>query len=288
MSRVTVGRGAALAREPGADTASKLGPVATISTPAEQSCPHDCALWIRCYYRKGLHLGRVNRELESASAGATASDVARAEAAAIDGLRGDAPLRLHVGGDARTREAAEVVSAAAARYTERGGQPVFTFTHAWRRVERDRWRGVSVLASVESPAEARAAMRLGYAAAMTVERHPADGRAYKIGALRIIPCVEQTRGVRCTDCRLCFDDRALRRRRAVISFAMHGPSVRRRGWKMRSVVWRGVRYRSLGAAARAAGLSLDLVRARLVLRRWSVEDALGTPRLGRGERRRRT
>lgn len=280
MGITRTGRGVALAREPYVDTSKKLGPVATTTTPAEQSCPHDCALWEKCYFRKGLHLGRVNRTLEAASAGATPLEVARAEARAIDGLSGRAPLRLHVGGDARTEAAARVVSAAAERYSDRGGQPAFTYTHAWKRVPRDAWGTVSVLASVESLAEARDARdarAAGYAPALTVDRHPADGKAWRDGELRVVPCPEQTRGVACADCRLCFDASALRLRGAVIAFAMHGSQNRKRTGPMRPVTWRGRRYRSLHAAALAAGVDPDLARVRVRLRRWSVDDALETP-----------
>ena len=83
--------------------------------------------------------------------------------------------------------------------------------------------------------EARAAMRLGYAAAVTVEAHPAGGKAWRAGRLRVVPCPEQTRGVSCDDCRLCMDDGALRRRGAVIAFAMHGSAVGKRGRRMRAV-----------------------------------------------------
>lgn len=271
------GRGAALVHEPYAATAAKLGRVATTSTPADQSCPHDCKLWNSCYYRKGLHLGRVNRTLEDQSMGASPLQVAYAEAAGIDQLKGDVPLRLHVGGDARTPDAASVVGEAAQRYAGRGGQPVFTFTHAWRTVQRRAWgASVSVLASVETTAEARRAMARGYAAAITVPSHPADGKAWRAGKLRVIPCPEQTKGRTCAQCRLCMDAGALRRRGAVIAFAMHG-SGNKRGRRRRPVTWRGRVYRSLRAAADAAGLPYPLVRARREVHKWTLEEALSTP-----------
>lgn len=280
MGRVQLGRAAVLARDPYHGTASKLGHVATTAAPADQSCPHDCALWDACFYRKGLHLGRVNRELEGASAGATPLQVAEAEAKAIDTqLSGRYPLRIHVGGDARTASAAAVLGSAAERYHAIAGQPVFTYTHAWRTVPRSAWgSAVSVLASVESPAEAARAMVRGYAAALTVDRHPEDGKAWRAGRLRVIPCPEQTRGVKCEDCRLCFDADGLRRRRAVIAFAMHGPKVSHATGSWRPVTWLGVRYQSLAHAARAAGRPYDLVRARIRVHGWTIERALSTPK----------
>jgi hypothetical protein len=87
--------------------------------------------------------------------------VARAEAAAIDGLTGDRLLRLHVVGDARTNAAARVLPEAARRYALRGDSPrrgrkVWTYTNAWRTVGRESWGdAVSVLASVETPEKPR-------------------------------------------------------------------------------------------------------------------------------------
>lgn len=223
MPRVSVGLGTALAMEPYRDSPKKLGRVATTSTPAKNSCPKYCAFWDACFYRQGLHLGRVNRELEYASFGARPTEIARAEAAAIDRLRGDVPLRLHVGGDCRTNRAAEIVAAASGRYILVDGQPVWTYTHAWPVVRRSSWGPIAAMASCESLKQARRAMKLGYAAAIVVEHHPPDGRAWKVGALRVLPCVEQTRGIPCDECRLCFDDVGLLERKTVIAFALHGP-----------------------------------------------------------------
>jgi hypothetical protein len=217
----TYARGAAHAIDPHKDSDPKLGPVAVTATPAEQSCPRSCALWDACYYRKGLHLGRVNRDLERRSKNATPEEVAEAEAIAISRLSGRHPLRLHVGGDSTTPDAVRILRRATDRYRRRNGQYIWTYTHAWAWLPRALWGTTSVLASVETLGDAAAAMAAGYAAAVTVERHP-GARAWMAGDIRVIPCPEQTRGISCYDCRLCWDDGALLRRRAVIAFAMHG------------------------------------------------------------------
>lgn len=79
-----------------------------------------------------------------------------------------------------------------------------------------------MLASVESIADATAARASGYAPARIVDSHPADGRAFAEGGTTWIPCPEQTRGVPCVKCGLCFDAEALNARNAGITFAAHG------------------------------------------------------------------
>jgi hypothetical protein len=60
-----------------------------------------------------------------------------------------------------------------------------------------------------------------------VSHHPADGKAYNLAGVRWIPCPQQTRGVTCDACRLCFDADGLRDRGTGIAFAVHGSSGKR-------------------------------------------------------------
>ena len=97
----------------------KLSPNKSVSTTyagIRNSCPDSCPLKAtkECYVPAGYYTGMINNRLELYDA--TPREVARAEAAAIDGLpaRGQ-PLRIHTGGDSRTNDAARYVSAAAAR-----------------------------------------------------------------------------------------------------------------------------------------------------------------------------
>jgi hypothetical protein len=62
--------------------------------------------------------------------------IAEAEAAAIRKLSGSHPLRLHTVGDCKTDQAAAIVADAAMAHTARYGQPSWTYTHAWRNVQR--------------------------------------------------------------------------------------------------------------------------------------------------------
>jgi hypothetical protein len=78
-------------------------------------------------------------------------------------------MRLHTVGDCRTDEAAKIVAAAAERYMDAGGGPVWTYTHAWRLVDRASWGRVSVLASCETPEQVELARARGYATAIVVD-----------------------------------------------------------------------------------------------------------------------
>ena len=189
------------------------------------SCPDSCALKAHGCYAQDGWTGLTVRRLDAEAVG---QDVTAAEVSAIDASynSGKVPsgraLRLHVSGDARTVKAARALGAAVRRWQKRGGGVAWTYTHAWRTVGRSAWsQSVSVLASLESPKQAAAARRKGYAPALVVESHASD-KAYVSHGVRWIPCPAQTRHVGCTDCRLCFDADALFERKAGITFAAHG------------------------------------------------------------------
>jgi hypothetical protein len=222
---------AAIAVETSAN--AKLGPVSA-TYASQASCPTSCP-WYRngCYAEAGLVGYQTRRLNRSALRGALR--IAQAEARAIDGLTGDRLLRLHVVGDARTAAAARTLGAAARRYAARGnlprrGRKVWTYTHAWRAVPRASWgEAVSVLASVETVRDARAAMAKGYAAAVVVAAFERPS-AYPIDGVTVLPCPNQTRGVTCRDCGLCRDDERLRAAGLVIAFQAHStgaPAVRK-------------------------------------------------------------
>jgi hypothetical protein len=158
----------------------KLGNAAT--TYVEQrSCPDGCVFRNGggCYAehgRVGMITARLNRAA-AANPDATPEDIARDEAAEIDGFNvaRNRPLRLHTVGDCKTDEAAAIVAAAADRYRARGGGPVWTYTHAWRDVERESWAEVNVLASCETAADVDAAHARGYATAIVVKEFESTG-----------------------------------------------------------------------------------------------------------------
>lgn len=178
---------------------------------AQGSCPTTCTLRGAGCYAETERVGIATKQLNAAAGNASTLDIAIAEAAAIDALKGTRPLRLHVVGDCADDAAALIVSAAAARYSARSGQPVWTYTHAWRTVARESWGTVSVRASCETVAHLAEARARGYSGAIVVAEHASpktiDG---------ITPCPQQTKGTTCADCRLCFAERA------TIAFAAHG------------------------------------------------------------------
>jgi hypothetical protein len=197
-------------------TNRKLG-FASATYAAQTSCPDTCPLRNAGCYAEHGPTGMITRRLNRTPA--TPLDVARAEAEAIGTLPGLLDLRLHVVGDCATDDAAALVSAAALRRTQ-PGRKVWTYTHAWRAVDRAAWDRVSVLASLEDPRLIPEARTRGYAAALIVPEHPGD-RLHQDGQ-RLLPCPEQTRGRRCTECRLCLDAERLHRDRLTITFRAHG------------------------------------------------------------------
>jgi hypothetical protein len=159
-------------------------------------------------------------------------ELALAEAIAIAGLTGELPLRLHVVGDAATDAAAKLLSDAAQYHTNKHGQKVWSYTHAWRSVARKSWQDVSIFASCESTEDAEFAMTRGYAAAVVVEKHQSD-KAYVENGVKLVPCPQQTgRAATCVDCGLCMRAPAMLAGRAVIAFEVHGQGVKKAAAKL--------------------------------------------------------
>jgi hypothetical protein len=230
----------------------KIGHAGT-TYAAQGSCPTSCRFRDGggCYAEAGTIGQFVTRPLNAAAEDASALEIALAEARAIDELQVadnagtvGRPLRLHTVGDCPDEQCARVVAAAAERYMDRGGGPVWTYTHAWADVERASWGRVSVLASCETVEDVEAARARGYATAIVVDEHPSEclyqlsasamgARHYPATAgAEILPCPQQTRDVACTDCRLCFDDQGIRERGYSIGFEIHGAQVTRRRAKL--------------------------------------------------------
>jgi len=190
----------------------------------------DCPLKNNGCYAQVGNVGMHVKKLDAAARESHASPVrsARQEAKGIDALRAKGQgLRLHTSGDCPTTEAAEIVADAAGRFMKRGGGQAWTYTHAWRRVTRRAWGAVSVLASVETLADARRAMKRGFAPARVVAKFDGD-KAWTEDGIRWIPCPAQTRDdVTCETCKLCWNADRLKARASGIAFEAHGPSKRR-------------------------------------------------------------
>lgn len=202
---------------------AKLGGMST-TYASIASCPSSCPLLKAkaCYGMSGpvnyvwQRLGEEGRPLE----------IAKLEAAAIDGLSGNLDLRIHTLGDCKTDATANLVSQAAERYMRRGRRKAFTFTHGWRKVARQSWGKVSVVASCETPSDVLAAKAAGYATALVLPEFEKDV-AYMHQGVKIVPCPEQTgRCKTCSQCRLCLQDEKLKAAGITIGFKAHGPSLR--------------------------------------------------------------
>ena len=155
---------------------------------------------------------------------------AKAEAIQIRNLSGEKDLRIHTTGDCRSNEAAKIISKAAKEYAERCERRAWTFTHAWKTVQRRSWGQVSVLASCETLGEVKQAKAKGYATALVLENFKSD-KVYLEAGQKIMPCpsqVAKAKGekVTCTRCRLCLNDAKLRAAGITIAFKIHGPTLK--------------------------------------------------------------
>jgi len=208
--------------------------VSSTYSSIEATCPDSCA-WKRkgCFADAGF-TKMAGALMDRAARGRSGFSVIQEEARLVrlafggrrvpqDGARGGRDLRLHVGGDVDSAAGARVLGAAASDWRRRGGGSVWTFTHRWRAIERAAWgRDVSVLASVEAPAQLELAAAQGYAPAIVVDRFAGDV-AYRLHAgWKAVPCPAETRDRSCATCRLCFDGDALLGRRVAIAFQAHG------------------------------------------------------------------
>jgi len=204
---------------------------------AQQSCPQECLFLNQgCYAEYGPMLWTVTRKLNLLGKDLKPAELARMESehiilARLDLRAMDRPLRLHGVGDCATDAAARLVAKASARWILTNKAPVWSYTHAWRKVKRESWRNVSILASVETPRDLALAWKRGYAAAMVVPEFPNGPKAFTraiddpwegLQDFKIVPCPEQTLGIGCRDCKLCFKDQWLHENRIVIGFTPHG------------------------------------------------------------------
>lgn len=193
------------------------------------SCPKSCPLMGEGCYAQLSYVGMTTHRLDEEAAGFSPLQAARAEAKAIDNayngnkIPSSRDMRLHVAGDSRTIGGTRLINNAVARWKQRGGGDCWSYTHAWENVPRSEWSNVSMLASISTPDESSKAQAQGYAPAIVVEEHPSE-KAYQLSGsdIKWIPCPAQTRGVGCSDCRLCFDADRLFNNNFGIAFAVHG------------------------------------------------------------------
>jgi hypothetical protein len=202
----------------------KIGNISS-TTVTLKTCPNSCPFKDNgCYAQSsfvGMHVSKLNKTTS------TPLELANEEAIAINSLSGKRDLRLHVAGDCTTNKIAGIVSGAAEKYKTKHNKKVYTYTHAWRNVDRSSWNSVSVLASTETTHDAKIAISKGYGASIVVSSHK-DTKAYMEDGLKLLPCPQQIKdSVTCETCKLCMNDTYLRDNKVVIAFASHGTGAKK-------------------------------------------------------------
>lgn len=208
------------------------GRVVATSIPIQQTCPESCPRKRTgsCYALSGRQkFHNEAREAAALELGLTADQLIAAE---LDALRKEFPdptglaLRFHDGGgDVTTVEQANKLAEFTNRWLRSGGRPVWTYTHAARWLPRAAFGRLSALGSCDFVADIRQVTRMGYAPAVVVPAFPADRRRFTVPGTgwSLIPCPAETEAERtCDECRLCWNDAALRERRVGIAFREHG------------------------------------------------------------------
>lgn len=198
-------------------TDHKARPVSVTLAP-QYTCPTTCGFYNNgCYAERGPLGIQTHRLNNSENNGPINS--AESEANAIKNLSGKYPLRIHVVGDSTTNEGTCLLADAADVYNGKYDQPVWTYTHAWRTVDRESWGDISVLASCETEQDVIDANNRGYATALVADHKTVSK---KVGNTNAILCPQQT-GLKkdCEECRICMKDKRLLGRATVI-FSPHG------------------------------------------------------------------
>lgn len=195
----------------------------------EASCPTSCPLKGESCYAQQSFTGMHGRKLDQEAIEFSPLQAAQQEAKAINNSYGGRKiplgrdLRLHVAGDSRTVKGTRLINKAVGNWKARGGGDCWSYTHAWKHVPRKDWSNVSILASVNSIDDVKLARQQGYAPALVVAEHTSN-KAYLLegSSTKWIPCPNQTTGVACSDCRLCFNADRLFQGHYGIAFAAHG------------------------------------------------------------------
>ena len=194
---------------------------------SQSSCPTDCPfLNSGCYAETG-NASYTTRRLNAADE-TDPIKIAKIEAAEIGKLKGKYDLRVHVVGDRRTNKSAEVVGQAMVDYENKSGKSAWTYTHAWKHVKVESWKGANAIASCENPADVKLAHKLGYATSIVVDRlDDKSGKVYRKNGINYLPCLKETRGIPCVECGICFNTKTLRKLKLTITFPAHGTSKKK-------------------------------------------------------------
>lgn len=217
----------------------------------EATCPESCPFKRApdggpgaCFSMSGGFTGKSNRIRDCHAERFTAPQVGLIEARGIqiqypDGVPQDGgrdgksgrDLRLHIGGEAPDALGARAIAAAVQELIERGLGKSWTYTHRWdvRAVGRRGhigpadWGPIAAWASVERPQDMLRAREAGYPIAVTVDHFPNGRKVFDFGGVAVQPCLAETRGKTCVNCRICLEPpKAFREGRKAIGFQLHG------------------------------------------------------------------
>lgn len=195
----------------------------------KKTCSTSCPLKNEGCYAQSSFVGMIVNRLDKRARNHSPLKIAQAEVKCIDeaynGKRvpQGRDLRIHVSGDSRTIKGTRLINRAIARWKKRGGNEAWSYTHSWDNVSRKEWSNVSILASIESIDQVERARKQGYAPALVISEHPSEKMYILPGSdVKWIPCPAQTRGISCSDCRLCFNSNRLFSQNMGIAFAAHG------------------------------------------------------------------
>lgn len=98
----------------------------------------------------------------------------------------------------------------------------FTYTHAWKEIGSNPFKGVVMNASCETIEQVKEAKELGYPVVMVVDSE--DKRvSWREQGLRFRTCPQQLQSITCGTCKLC----AKEDREQVVVFRAHGKSYKR-------------------------------------------------------------
>lgn len=201
----------------------KLGKKVSTVHASGHTCSDLCALKAICYREAG-NIRFTSTPLDSAL-NQDLDGIARDISIKIRRLRGGRHLRLFAGGDAKTPAMAQTIAAATRYFMKRTGMKAWGYTHSHLEgVTRNDWKGVSVLASCETPGKAKQLMSEGWAVAIVLpfKKHPSK-KKYDFHGLSVIPCPNQTHdNISCEDCLLCTRAEMLLENKTAIGFATHG------------------------------------------------------------------
>jgi hypothetical protein len=193
---------------------SKTGKAA-VTYRTQDTCPTTCPLMDAGCYAKGRIFG-IPARYGTVDDGEYTAVRALAVALPNGGL-----FRANVSGDVLddTGELDTGYAAALSHVaTERPDADVFSYSHAWRKLQPDLAPGVTINASCETEADIEEAAAAGWPTVVTDPGDETSIIGQTVAGRKVVQCPAQTRGLTCEQCRLC----ARPQRKSTVAFVVHG------------------------------------------------------------------